>query len=144
MKPALETGNLTPETDFYDRAYVRILRFMLVLAALGTVASLVRFGGLIAAGFLAGCAIALVNFHWLKRVVAALADRTTQSGERQRTRGVVLRFLLRYLLIGLGAYVIFRVSLASVYGLLAGLFLPVGAIACEAAYELYVALRRGA
>jgi hypothetical protein len=41
------------------------------------------------------------------------------------------------------AYVIFSVSPASVYGLFAGLFLPVGGIACEAAYEVYMALSRG-
>ena len=46
-----------------------------------------------------------------------------------------MRFLLRYVLMALGAYVIFTVSPASLYGLFAGLFLPVAAIACEAAYE---------
>jgi hypothetical protein len=55
----------------------------------------------------------------------------------------VLRFLLRYLLMGLSAYAIFTVSRASLYGLLAGLFLPVAGIACEAAYEVYAALARG-
>ena len=44
---------------------------------------------------------------------------------------------------GLAAYGILTVSPASLYGLLAGLFLPVAAIACEAAYEVYVALARG-
>ncbi len=55
----------------------------------------------------------------------------------------MVRFLLRYVLMGVGAYVILSVSPASLYGFLAGLFLPVAAIACEAAYELYVALARG-
>jgi hypothetical protein len=43
----------------------------------------------------------------------------------------------------LAAYAIFKFSPASLYGLFAGLFLPVGAIMCEAAYELYAALRHG-
>jgi hypothetical protein len=46
-------------------------------------------------------------------------------------------------LMALGAYVILTVSPASLNGLLAGLFLPVAAIACEAVYELYAALARG-
>jgi hypothetical protein len=50
---------------------------------------------------------------------------------------------LRYVLMGLAAYAILSVSPASLYGLLAGLFLPVGAIACEAGYEVYVAVARG-
>jgi hypothetical protein len=46
-------------------------------------------------------------------------------------------------LMGLVAYGILTVSPVSLYGLLAGLFLPVVAIACEAAYEAYMALARG-
>jgi len=129
--------------DFYSSAYARILRFMLALGIVATVAVLVRFGLAVAAGFVVGCAIAFVNFHWLKRVVSALAERTIAAGERPSSKGVVLRFLLRYFLIALGAYAIFKISREGLYGLLAGLFLPVGAILMEAGYELYGALRRG-
>jgi hypothetical protein len=129
--------------DFYSGAYARIVRFMLVLGAAATLALLVRFGVAWSAGFVVGCAIAFLNFHWLKRVVSALADRATASGERQSSSGVVLRFLLRYFLIALAAYAIFKISRDSLYALLAGLFLPVGDILMEAGYELYAALRRG-
>lgn len=132
------------EADFYDRAYSRILRFMLALAVVCAAALWLGYGAQLALGFLVGSAIALVNFYWLKRVVSALADRVTQSGRPQSSKGIVARFLLRYFLIALGAYVIFKISLHSVYGLLIGLFLPVGAILCEAVYEAYAALRRGA
>jgi len=129
--------------NFYSAAYERIIRFMLALGIGAAIAVLARFGVAVAAGFLAGCAIAFLNFHWLKRVVSALAERATASGERQSSQGVVLRFLLRYFLIGVVAYAIFTISRNSLYGLLAGLFLPVGAILMEAVYELYAALRRG-
>jgi len=129
--------------NFYSGAYARIVRFMLALGIVAAIAVLVRFGLAVAAGFVVGCAIALMNFHWLKRVVGALADRATATGERQSSKGVVLRFLLRYFLIALSAYAIFKISRGSLYGLLAGLFLPVGAILMEAIYELYAALRRG-
>jgi len=75
--------------------------------------------------------------------VTALADRVTRTGKPQSGRGVVIRFLLRYLLMALAAYAIFSVSPASLYGLFAGLFLPVAGIACEAVYEIYVAYARG-
>jgi ATP synthase I chain len=97
----------------------------------------------VALGFACGCVIAYLNFLWLERVVTALADRITRSGRRESAKGVVLRFLLRYFLMALGAYVIFTVSPASLYGLFVGLFLPVAGIACEAAYEVYVAVARG-
>ena len=129
--------------QFYSGALERIRRFMLVLAIVLTAACWLRFGWRLALGFGAGCVIAYLNFYWLKRVVSALADAATRTGDKQSGRGVFLRFLLRYLLMGLGAYAIFRVSPASLYGLLAGLFLPVAGIICEAGYEVYAALRRG-
>ena len=129
---------------FYSGALGRISRFMVVLALGFSAAAWWRYGWHTALGFACGCAVAYLNFHWLKRVVIALADRATQSGQTQSSQGVVLRFLLRYVLMGLGAYVIFTVSRASLYGLFAGLFLPVAAIACEAAYELWVALAKSA
>lgn len=133
----------TQSESFYAGAVTRIPRFMLALAGGFTFAGWLRFGGRVALGFACGCAIAYLNFHWLERVVSGLADRTTQTGERKSGKGVVLRFLLRYFLMAVAAYVIFSVSPASLYGLFAGLFLPVGGIACEAAYEVYAAFARG-
>jgi len=133
----------TQSESFYAGAVTRIPRFMLALAGAFTFAAWLRFGWRVALGFACGCAIAYLNFHWLERVVSGLADRTTQTGERKSGKGVVLRFLLRYFLMAVGAYVIFSVSPASLYGLFAGLFLPVAGIACEAAYEVYAAFARG-
>lgn len=136
------TDVMTSEA-FYSGALRRISRFMLMLAVVLSIGGWWRYGCRIALGFACGCAVAYLNFHWLKRVVAALADRATESGQPQSSGGVVLRFLLRYILMALGAYVIFTVSPASLYGLFAGLFLPVAAIVCEAAYEGWVAVARG-
>lgn len=116
---------------------------MLMLAVLVPLAGWAWFGWRTALGVACGCAVAYLNFHWLKRGVEALADRTVSAAKAQSGKGIVVRFLLRYVLMGVGAYVILSVSPASLYGFLAGLFLPVAAIACEAAYELYVALARG-
>ncbi len=128
---------------FYSGALRRIPQFMVVLALVLSLAACLHYGWRIALGFFCGCVIAYLNFRWLDRVVKALADRATQSGQPESGGGVVFRFLFRYFLMATAAYVIFTVSPASVYGLFAGLFLPVGAIACEAAYEVYAALGRG-
>lgn len=128
---------------FYSGALSRIERFMAVLAALLIAAAWLRFGLRSALGLALGCAIAYVNFHWLKRVIAGFADRATGAATSQSGQGIVFRLLLRYVLMALGAYVILTVSPASLNGLLAGLFLPVAAIGCEAVYELYAALTRG-
>lgn len=129
--------------SFYSGALTRIARCMIALAVLFTALGWLRFGWRIALGFTCGCAIAYLNFRWLERVVSAIADRATQTGQAQSSAGVVFRFLLRYFLMAVAAYAIFSVSPASLNGLFAGLFLPVAGIACEAAYEVYAAFRRG-
>lgn len=128
---------------FYAAALTRIRNFMLVLAPAFTVAALWRYGRFEAVGFLLGCVIAYLNFHWLKGGVSGLADRVTNSSKRQSGKGIVFRFLVRYVLLGGAAYAILTSFPASLRGLFAGLFLPVGAIACEAGYELYMGIARG-
>jgi len=129
--------------SFYSGAVTRIPRFMLILAFVFSGAAWWRFGWRVALGLACGSALAYLNFRWLEKVVSALADRATNVGRPQSNTGVVFRFLLRYFLMAGAAYAIFSVSPASLHGLLAGLFLPVAGIACEAAYELYAALWRG-
>ena len=115
--------------------------FMAVLGVIGSVTAWVMFGWPAALGVLLGSIIAYLNFQWLKTGVGGLADRVTNTGKRQSGKGIVARFLLRYVLLGLAAYAILTSFPASLRGLFAGLSLPVGAIACEAAYELYRVLR---
>jgi hypothetical protein len=127
---------------FYSGALTRITRLVPMLGIIAAVALAVRFGWVFGLGFVAGAAIACVNFYWLKRVVSALAEISAQD-RRGVGRAAVIRFLLRYGVIIIAAYVILNISERALYGMFAGLFLPVAAIVCEAAYEVYVALRRG-
>jgi hypothetical protein len=136
---------ISPETEdeaFYSGALDRIRNFMLGLAPTLCFAAWWKFGGAAAIGLFCGCVIAYLNFHWLKTGVSGLADKVTNTGERQSGAGIVARFLLRYLLLAAAAYGILTSFPASLHGLFAGLFLPVGAIACEAVYELYAAVTR--
>jgi small-conductance mechanosensitive channel len=139
-----QQSELAPQSErFFSGALERIRRFMAVLAPLVVVLAWLKFGSRTAAGLAFGCAIAYINFFWLKRAIAGFVDRATGATASQSGQGIVFRFLLRYVLMALGAYVILTVSPASLNGLLAGLFLPVAAIGCEAVYELYAALARG-
>jgi hypothetical protein len=133
----------TAAEAIYSGALDRIRRIMRVVMVLATAGSWMRFGWRTAFGMACGCMVAYLSFHWLKRGVEGLADRIVAAGKSQSGKGIVSRFLLRYVLMGLVVYGILAVSPASLYGLLSGLFLPVVAIACEAAYEAYVALARG-
>jgi len=128
--------------DFYSRALERIHKLMLVLGAAALITATTMFGWRIGLGFAVGGAVSFLNFYWLKRVVAGVAAATIQSGTPASSRGVVHRFLLRYFLMAIAAFVILTVSRDSLYGFFAGLFLPVAAMLCEAGYETYVVLMR--
>jgi len=129
--------------DYLDRALPRVRRIMLALACVGTVACLFLFRWPVTAGFVAGAVISYFNQVWLERAIEALGDRIVHQDSRERGGILVVRAALRYILIAAGAYVIFNVSRAGLYGFLGGVFLPFTAIACEAAAELFMMLRRG-
>lgn len=132
-----------PESDrFYAGALDRIRILMIVLGGALSLAAWLIFGMRPALGFLLGCVIAYLNFQWLKSGVSGLADRASNSGKAQSGKGIIARFLLRYVLLGVAAYVILTSFPASLRGLFAGLFLPVGAIACEAVYEVFTGITR--
>ena len=129
--------------QYLDRALPRIRRIMLVIAGIGVVASFAFFGWPVTAGFVAGAVISYLNQRWLERAVEALGYRIANQQSRERGGVIVVRAVLRYLLIAAGAYVIFNVSHAGLYGFLGGVCLPIAAMACEVAAEVFVMLRRG-
>ena len=85
----------------------------------------------------------------MKTAVGALAEAfvahavsgSAQPRPRRGTTGVVARFVLRYALIGLAAYVIFRSSSLSLAAFFAGLFVAIAAILAEVAYQVYLGFR---
>lgn len=128
---------------FAANTFRRIFAFMAGLLIAGTPLLWVRYGHWVALSFVIGGGISLINFYWLKRVLSAMVEAVAVRGKKRPAAGIVVRFVLRYVLIGVAAYAIFKSSAMSVYGLCAGLSLPVGAVLIEAAYAIYGALRRG-
>jgi fatty-acid desaturase len=148
---AIEPPSHQPDTQasaaadiFYSKAIDRIRQSIIILGGIIFPLIWLRYGVLSAGGFLLGVLISYMNFHWLTRAVNALADRiAADSSSNESGSGIVFRFLVRYLLIGLAAYVTFVSWPQAFRGLLIGLCLPVAGMMGEAAFETYVALRRG-
>jgi hypothetical protein len=137
-----EPAPVDPRVErFLGGAVGRIRHTMLILGAIATLIAWSIWGWRIAAGVLLGCVVSYVNFHWLERALNSMAERITVAGSKVSSTGTVFRFLLRYVFVGIGAYVIFKGSSDGLYGFLGGLSLTVAAIFCEAAYEAYAALR---
>jgi len=131
-----------PEAErFYDGALLRIRRFMIGLSGLGVLVCAWFFGWAGMAGFLIGAAISYINHRWLERMVDALGERMTTGESSERGGLLVLRALLRYVMIAIAAYAIFKVSRAGLFGFLSGVCLPIAAVACETGVELFMGLR---
>src|SRR5258708_14511905 len=97
------------QETFYAGALDRIRRFMIALSLVSVAAVAWRWDLPHALGFALGCAIAYLNFHWLKRGVSGLADRITTAGKPQSGARIVIGFLPRYVLLALAAYAILAV-----------------------------------
>lgn len=119
-----------------DRAVSRIVHLTLALTVLGTAVYFAKTGWRGGCGFLLGGLISYLNFHWIKRTVYALGEAA--SGKPPRAKVAV--FLgLRYVLLGLGAYVILKFSEISLQAALVGLFVPAVAVILEILIELIYA-----
>ncbi|MGB9236248.1 MAG: ATP synthase subunit I [Terriglobales bacterium] len=127
---------------FNERALPRMFRTLLVVSAVLVLPAFWRYGWVGAIGFAAGAAVSCLNFRALQRSVEALADRIVNNQSREKGGRIVLRFLLRYGLVGAAAYAIFKGSSLAFHGFLWGLCLPVAAMMIEAALEAYAALRQ--
>jgi hypothetical protein len=123
--------------DFYSHALERIHNFMLVVGVASLVTGTFFWGWRIGMGFAVGGGVSFLNFYWLKKVIAGVAAATISTGKPASSRWVVHRFILRYFLMAMAAFVILSVSRDSLYGFFSGLFLPVAAMLCEAGYETY-------
>ena len=100
-----------------------------------------RFGWQLAAGFLAGATLSQLNFMWLMSSVRAVIDKILAGRNAPPAARRIVSMLVRYALVALVAYVIFKSSAQAAYGLFAGLFLPILAAMCEGAYEAMVSAR---
>jgi hypothetical protein len=128
---------------FFAAAYQRIVHILLGLVPCLVLLFWIFFNHKFAVGFLVGGGIAILHFLSLRKLVIAFADRVIASDGERRSSGLVLRFLLRYGLVGVAGYAIFKSSAMSAYGLLAGLAIPAVGIMIEAGYELYGSFRHG-
>ncbi|MGA3089159.1 MAG: ATP synthase subunit I [Terriglobales bacterium] len=130
------------ESSMLARIVPRLLRNMLVVSLLlvGPVFWFYRWAG--SMGFALGAAVSYVNFRSLTRGVEGLADRIVNRNSREKGGRILLRFMVRYGLVGATAYAIFKGSSLAFRGFLWGLCVPAAALMVEAVWEGYAAFRR--
>jgi len=126
---------------FNDRALARMFRTMLIVSVFLVAPAFWKYKAAGAIGFAAGAIVSCINFRALRRSVEALADRVVNRQSNEKGGSIVLRFILRYALVGAAAYAIFNSSALAFRGFLWGLCLPVAAMMIEAGVEAVVAFR---
>lgn len=131
------------ESHFVATAESRIRIYFAVLAAISELVILIAARWALAAGFSLGAAVAFLSMAHLQRVVHAFTSRAAGKGSGEPAAATVMRFLMRFAVVTLGAYVVFRISRRAAFGYVAALFLPVAAMTCEAAREAWFAIRNG-
>jgi hypothetical protein len=128
--------------SIYERIIPRVLRNILVVSVLLVAPAFWFYGWAGSIGFVFGAAVSYVNLRSLTRGVEGLADRIVNRNSREKGGLIILRFLVRYGLVGAAAYAIFKSSPTAFRGFLWGLCVPVAALMAEAAWEGYTAFRR--
>jgi hypothetical protein len=146
LSPAgLSPAGLSPSDlrlqAFNDRALSRMFRTMLVVSVLTLPLAFWKYKVTGVTGFAAGAIVSCINFRALQRSVEGLADRIVNRQSHEKGGRIVLRFILRYALVGAAAYAIFNSSALAFRGFLWGLCLPVTAMMIEAGAEAVVAIR---
>ncbi len=115
----------------------RMFRVMAATVAVGTIATLAVAPWRVTTGILLGGILSLLNFHFLQTSIAA-AFGAAQDGIRPSLRP--LRFLWRYLILGLCVYAAYQLNVVSVPAALVGMCSFVLAMFVEAIRETYFIL----
>ncbi len=109
---AVEQENFVPLT------HRRILIVMAAVAILGSLLGFVFVSGLFGLGVLIGGVLSFVNYYWLKRSLKKIFEQAV-GGEKPRFLG--LRYLFRYLILGVVLTIVFLTETIPVVAVIAGL-----------------------
>ena len=122
------------DDPYYANIESRLTRIGLVLGAVTLVAGVVFLSWSFVISFLLGAIISYLNFCWMKQGVDRLIDSFGSEAPpalRRSSKSVLLKYFLRYALIGGTLYAIFRFQFFEVRGAVLGLLLFVAAVLFE-------------
>ena len=119
---------------YYATVENRLTRIAIVLGMLTVLAGSLYTSWKFVVSFLLGSTISYLNFRWMKQGVDRMLGSFAQDVRSARSpsaRGVILKYFLRYALIGGSLYAIFRYQFFEARGAILGLLLFVAAVLVE-------------
>ena len=131
------TGTELPVREVDGGLEVRLLRSMIVTAAVATGVCAIVAPWRITSGVMLGGALSVLNYRWLHTSVAAIFKINLGS---DRPRAGVSRYILRYLVVGTLVCAAAYLQVVSLPATLAGLSAFVPALFIEAVREFYFAI----
>jgi hypothetical protein len=138
MQERLNSVQPTTFSGDHDRGLqMRLLCTMMIAVALAVIVSLFLSPWRVTLGLLLGGLLSLLNYHWMRRSIAA-GFSVALDGSRPRI--TVAQYILRYFVIGAVIFVAYRFKVVSLPAAVAGLCSFVVALFVEASKELYFAI----
>ena len=136
---ANKTSGGTPAAHDGSGLDERLFRIMAITVALSVIGTVPFFPWRVTTGVLVGGLLSLLNHHWMRTSISAVFDQTL-VGSKPRIK--VVRYVLRYLVIGATVYAAYRLDMVSLPATLVGLCSFVVALFAEAFREFYFAIIR--
>jgi ATP synthase I chain len=119
------------------RSEARLSRGMLLIAAAGMAGLFIAGRGRAGLGFAIGAFFGVLNYHWLRESVEALGN----AGTVRPPKRVIVKFAIRYPLVILALYLLYRTRWLPFMAIIYGLLVPAGAILIESPFLIREGLR---
>ncbi len=114
-----EPEPLTTDSDsFVAISHRRLLYKMAAVIAFGTTAGFVFVSASVGFGVLIGGVLAFANYLWQKNSIKAIFERAVEG---KRSRFLALRYILRYVVLGLALTLVYFTSTVSIFAVIFGL-----------------------
>jgi ATP synthase I chain len=140
MAATPNTGDAMGDEAFYAAAERRIEYLTIGIGAAGAGTASIVWGIRAGIGVALGALLSWINFRWMKQGIGTLARLSTTQQDAPEVRipkWAYLKFLGRYVLLIIAAYVILRGFRSTAASLLAGLFAAVAAVLVESIGQLF-------
>jgi hypothetical protein len=131
---------MSNDDAFYAAAERRIEYLTVAIGVIASVAVAIHWGAKSGVGLAAGAALSWINYRWMKQGVNALAKLSTVQAGAEKARvppSVYFKFIGRYALLIVVAYVILRGFSLPAASVLAGFFVVVAAVIVELIGQLF-------